>query len=432
MPENGDTGGEMYQRRLSATVEEAVGDTPVVLIHGARQTGKSTLLSGITAAAHDRHYVTLDDPAILDAARRDPAEFIRGLGDFAAIDEIQRAPELFLPMKASVDRDRRPGRFLLTGSADVLLLPQLADALVGRMEVVTLGPLSQGEIDGVDVRFIDHAFGAADPQTWPKPPATSRDDLIARVLRGGFPEVVERTGETARRRWFEAYITTLLYRDVRELANIDGLTAVPQLLRLVASRAGSQVVVAEISRSLGIPQATLTRYLALLRATFLVQPLAAWSANIGRRLVRNPKHFILDSGLAAHLSDVTRASIRQNATHLGPALETFVLAELRTQACWSEARPQFMFFRDHAGLEVDIVMEDRAGRVVGVEVKATASPNGQMFNGLEALRDGIGARFRRGILLHGGDQAIAFGDRLWALPVSMLWAGAASNVDSRA
>ncbi len=412
----------MFARNAASTIAESVADTPVLLLNGARQTGKSTLLASLTAADVDRRYVTLDDPSVLDAARSDPAEFIRGLGPFATIDEVQRAPEIFLAIKASVDRDRRPGRFLLTGSADVLLLPRLSDALVGRMEVVTLGPLSQGELAGVREGFIDRVFTPGMLAALPAESALARDDLIDRLLRGGFPEAVTRASDASRRRWFENYVTTLLYRDVREISNIDGLTVVPQLLRLIAGRAGSEVVVAEISRSLGVPYATMHRYVALLRTTFLVQPLPAWTANVGRRVAKNAKLFLLDSGLAAHLCDVTRATLSRNATALGGILETFVLTELQKQAGWSEARPRFFFFRDYAGAEVDIVMEDRGGRVIGIEVKATGSPNRRMFRGLEILRDGLGDRFQRGLLLHTGDQSIAFGDRLSAAPIGSLWA----------
>lgn len=409
----------MITRHLAAAVNEALGDTPVVLVNGPRQSGKSTLVQQVAAARDASAVVTLDDPATLDALRRDPVGFIGGLGPFAVIDEVQRAPEIFVVLKLEVDSNRRPGRFLLTGSADVFLLPDLSDSLAGRMEIVTLWPLSQGEIEGVREGFVDLLFAAV-----PLAPYRSdlgRDEVLRLALRGGFPEVLTRATDSARRRWFDAYITTLLYRDIRDLASIEGLTQLPRLLQVLATRASSQVNAADISRTMGIPNTTLRRYITLLTQTFTLQPLPAWSNSMDEQAVRSPRQSFSDSGLLAHLLGASTPSSRAGPDALGPVLETFVLNEVRKQSAWSAVQPRLSFFRTHGGLEVDIILQARDGRLAGIEVKAAASVGGSDFKGLEALRDALGDRFMAGVVCYTGSVGLPFGDRLWALPIDALW-----------
>lgn len=409
----------MMERRLTAPILEALADTPVVFIAGARQTGKSTLAQEIARSAHRARYVTLDDLGVLAAARRDPEGFLAGFDGPLVLDEVQRVPTLLLALKAEVDRRRSPGRFLLTGSANVLALPKVADTLVGRMEVCTLWPLSQGELAGVHEGFVDAVFSDLPPAA----PArmAARDDLVDRVLRGGFPEAVARATPSRRAAWFRSYLTTLVHRDVRDLAAITEITSIPQILALVAGRLASTANLADLSRAAALPQTTLKRYLALLEALFLVHRLPAWSTNVNTRQVKAPKLLLVDSGLAAHLLGADHSRLHADPTLLGGLLESFVAGEIARQAAWSRYLPKLFHFRTHTGREVDLVLEDTQGRLVGIEVKATASPTARDVAGLAALAQLAGDRFVRGVLLHTGTAAVPFASNIHALPISVLW-----------
>ena len=408
----------MYDRYQLPHLLEALEDTPVVLLNGARQTGKSTLARQISRTT-GATYFTFDDATTLSAASSDPGGFVGGLPRRVVLDEVQRAPELFVAIKAAVDRDRAPGRFLLTGSTNVLTLPRIADSLAGRIEIVTLWPLSQDELSGTRARFIDALF---DPELNQPSAAIGEHDLAERLLRGGYPEVVQRPRTARRRAWFEAYITTILQRDVQDLANIERLNELPRLLGLLAARSSTLLNYAALARDAGLPQSTLKRYLALLEATFLSYKLPAWSANLGKRLVRSPKLFLNDSGLTTHLVGVDAKRLATDRKLFGQLLEGFVVTELHKQRSWSEERPSLYHFRTHSGLEVDVVLETPDGRLVGVEVKAATTVGSKDFQGLKALREGFPRRFCRGVVLHFGEQAVPFGDGLWAVPLGSLWA----------
>ncbi len=408
----------MIRRNIEEDLYAALTDTPVVLLNGARQTGKSTLALKL-AKSIPAEYVTLDDAATLSAATFDPVGFIRNLSNTTIIDEVQKAPSLFPAIKVAVDRDRRPGRFLLTGSANVLLLPKLSESLTGRMEVVTLWPFSQGELLGCQEGFVENIFLEKVPSL---DKVSSEDvDLISKILTGGYPEIVQRKTPKRRNAWFASYISTLLQRDVRDLSNIEGLTDMPRLLTLLADRVGGVLNMSELSRSSGIPNTTLKRYLTLLEATYLLQPLPAWSRNLGKRLIKSPKIYLLDSGMAAYSTGQTRERLEQDPTFLGQLLETFVVNELRKQATWSDNPVSLFHFRTTTGKEVDIVLEDRQGRVVGIEVKASGVVQKRDFAGMEALAETCGKKFVRGIVLYRGDQVLPFGNRYLALPISALW-----------
>jgi predicted AAA+ superfamily ATPase len=410
----------LHGRFLKKSILAALGDTPVVLLHGARQCGKSTLARHIAATDHPAQYITLDDAAVLSAIKTDPAGFLAGLSGPVVLDEIQRAPELFVAIKAVVDRHRTPGRFLLTGSANVLVLPKLSDSLAGRMEVLTLWPFSEGELAGEQASFIDAAFAAASPTG-----GAAAEDILSRILRGGFPPAVERTDPERRRAWFGSYILTILERDVREIAQIDNLAALPRVLALIAGRVGSLVNFAEVARSLAIPQTTLKRYFTLLGATFLTRLIPAWSTNLGKRLIKTPKLFLNDTGMAASLLGLTADRLRQETVLRGSLLENFVAMELLKQAGWSATKTQLFHFRTASGQEVDFLLESEAGAITGIEVKASATVTGHDFNGLRALAEMTGTRFHRGIVLYTGSETAAFGGNLFALPVSALWKSAA-------
>jgi hypothetical protein len=409
----------MLRRGIEANLKAALGDTPVVLVHGARQTGKTTLVRRVAERSAAASYLTLDDAAVLAAAVADPVELIAASEGLVVIDEVQKAPGLLPAIKLAVDRDRRPGRFLLTGSAQVLMVPAVSESLAGRMEILTLWPFSQGEIAETPEGFVDAVFGDSSPRMEPEPPGGP--SLRRRVLRGGYPEVVERPAEDRRRAWFGAYITAILQRDVRDLANITGLTEMPRLLALLAARAGGLLNKAELSRESGIPYATLDRYLSLLEITFLLRLLPAWSGNLGKRLTRAPKVALCDTGLQAHLTGVSEERLGREPGLSGPLVEAFVAMELTKQASWSRTRAALFHFRTAAGREVDLVLEDAAGRVVAVEVKAAATFGRRDLAGLRALAEELGPRFHRGVLFYAGEAAVPVGDRSWALPVSALW-----------
>lgn len=407
----------MYLRHLQPLLEEALGDSPVVLLNGARQTGKSTLAQ-MLLTKRDAQYFTFDDASVLSAAATDPIGFLAGLPGAVVLDEVQRVPELFLALKAAVDRDRRPGRFLLTGSANVLLLPRLADSLAGRMEILELWPLSQAEIEGGSKNFIDVVFGDALPTLQQ---GALEPDLQERLLFGGYPEALGRSNQRRRTAWFEGYLTTILQRDIRDLANIEGLAELPRLLSLLAARSCTLLNYAELSRSSGIAQSTLKRYLSLLEASFLVRLLPAWSGNLSKRLIKSPKILLNDVGLAAHLLGLDKQRLTRDRNLLGQLLELFVGLELFKQTSWSEARPHLFHYRDVANREVDLVLERASGALVGIEVKAAQAIDARDFKGLRALAEETGERFHRGVVFYTGDQVVPFARNLHALPLTSLW-----------
>ena len=412
----------MIRRHLTEQLLQALGDTPAVLINGARQTGKSTLAQLPELEKQGRQYLTFDDPGVLAAAKQDPNGFIAGLTVPVTLDEVQHVPELFPAIKMAIDRKREPGRFLLTGSANVLLLPELSESLAGRMELLTLWPFSQGEINGVKEGFVDALFskqpGWASGKTKKN---LQRDELFEKVLAGGYPRAIARNTGARRKAWFQSYLTTILQRDVRDLTNIADVTAVPRLLSVVAARAGGLLNFADLSRTLALPQTTLKRYFALLEATFLVQLLRPWSSNLGQRVIQTPKVYLDDTGLLAHLLGLTVERLKMDGTLAGGVLENFVLMELRKQSAWSETQPEFYFWRTASGQEVDIVLEDSAGRLVGIEIKAGATLGGSDVKGLQAMASAAGKRWVRGVVLYTGNEVIPFAANLHGLPMSQLW-----------
>lgn len=335
------------------------------------------------------------------------------------IDEAQRAPELFLAIKAAVDADRRPGRFLLTGSAGVLAVPKVAESLAGRMELHTLWPFSQGEAGGLRETFVDRLFG--DSLDMPAVAPEAEDSLLERICVGGFPEVRSRTRRSRRRAWFDAYIDSMLQRDVRDLANIERLVDLPRLLSLLAFRAGQPVNFADLARTLAIPQSTLKRYVDLLKLIFLVVPLPAWYTNLTKRVAKAPKLMLGDTGLLTHLLDADPSRLKSDRALLGHVFENFVAMEVTKQLGWAERRCQLFHFRTETGAECDLVIEDRAGRLVGVEVKCATTVRRGDFRGIEKLAETAGDRFLRGVVLHPGTEVVPFGKRLHAVPVGQLW-----------
>lgn len=410
----------MYPRHISPLLVDALTDTPVVLLNGARQTGKSTLAQSL-AASHGYRYLTLDDRVVLAAAKGDPAGFVAGLGDQVILDEVQRAPEIFLPIKAEVDRDRKPGRFLLTGSANVLLLPRIADSLAGRMEVLSLWPLSGAEIAASpSFNRADWLFDGEIP-AWAIP-ACEREQLVMTLLGGGFPEAVGRSSPRRRAAWFESYLQAILQRDVRDLTHVEQLTEIPNLLQLLAGRSGGLLNFAEVSRTSRLSQTTLKRYFTLLETLFLVVRLPSWERNPGKRMVKAPKVFLPDSGLLAHLAGLTQDALAAGSGLPGGLIETYVLGELLKHLAFSEKGLTLSHYRTQTNIEVDFILENRLGKLTGIEVKASGSVEGKDFKGLRHLKETEPQSFQRGIVLYTGREVVAFDVDLFAVPLSMWWA----------
>lgn len=447
-------------------MEEALSDTPVVLLTGARQCGKTTLLKTTLvqgektragANSLNSTYLNLDDAVLLGAARSEPRAFLenalrqgntQGKGAHQEnsaqapliIDEVQRAPELFPALKMLVDEARGrgetvAGRFLLTGSANPLLVPRLSESLAGRMEILRLQPLAQCEIEAGDqgqntvrpasASFVDECF---DDGAWARRFHTGlslpceRDDILERIVRGGFPEILTRKTAARRRAWFDAYLTTLLERDVRDLSAVENLAALPRLLTLLSSRAANLLNLADVARGVGVPHSTLQRYLGLLEATFLVRLLPAWHRETSKRLLKAPKVLLGETALGAHLLKADAKRLADDAFLLGSLLENFGCTELLKLASWSETAPSAFHLRTAKDQEVDLVLEGAGGEVVGFEFKASTGVSSDDFKGLKVLRELSEPRWKRGVVLYGGTRAVPFGDRLWALPISTLWA----------
>lgn len=409
----------MIQRHVLDALRAALDDTPAVFLAGPRQAGKSTLAQSLCGGRSGRRYLTFDDAAVMAAARRDPSGFLSGLEEDVVLDEVQRVPELFLAIKAAIDRDRRPGRFLLTGSAGILVVPQAAEALAGRVEILNLWPFSQGEIEGTLESFIDASFSDRFPPVVGKP--VSRRALCEAIVRGGFPEVRGRASAERRDAWFRSYVSTLLSRDVRDLAAIEGLSEIPHLLRLLAERTGGLLNYADVSRSSALPQSTVKRYMTLLEGLFLIRRVSPWSGSRTVRLVKASKVYPVDSGLASHLVDADVETLMERPERLGPLLEAFVTGEIVKQIGWSHTRPGIHHFRTHAGREVDIVLEDRRGRCVAIEVKAAESIRPRDLKGIDAFASAAGRRFHRGVLLYAGREVVPFSANVHALPISAIW-----------
>lgn len=405
----------MYERLVEHRAEEALVDTSVVLIVGPRRAGKTTLVRKM--GEKGRTYITLDDQTTLDAARSDPSGFIRGL-DRAIIDEIQRAPDLLLAIKKTVDEDHRPGRFLLTGSANVLTLPRVADSLAGRMETLQMLPLSRAEITGKPTTFLERLFAG---KLEGDKGAIVGDDLVQLVMLGGFPEAINRDSERRRQDWARSYLTSILIRDLRDIADIEKLTELPKFVRLLAEHSGQLVNYSQFGSSINVSYKTGQRYVGLLEQVFLVQTLQPWYTNALKRIAKTPKLHFLDSGLLATARGLTFERVRANRDLFGPILESFVFSEVLKLMTASDLRLTPHHFRDQQMREVDIVLERDDGMIVGIEIKASATVKSSDFGGLRTLAEVCGDRFAFGAVLYDSTDVVPFGDRLAAAPISLLW-----------
>lgn len=411
------TADSLYPRFAAAALTEALADTPVVLIHGPRQCGKTTLAQEI-ASSTGAAYFSFDDAVALGAATADPVGFVADLPEPCVLDEVQRAPALFTAIKAAVDRGRRPGRFLLTGSANVLLVPTLADSLAGRMAILRLHPLSQSELAGAVPGFLDALFaGRFKARTYGR----LGKALAGRIAAGGYPAALRRATSRRRATWYRDYIETLVQRDVRDLARIASLDALPRLLALAAGQTARMLNVTDLAAPFQLSRPTIRDYVTLLERVFLLEQLAPWHSNRMSRLVKTPKLHLGDSGVACALLGLDAESLWQDRAVLGQLLETFVFQELRRHASWRDDDIRFHHFRDKDGAEVDLVLERGARELAGVEVKAAATVTAADFRGLRKLQGAAGNRFVAGVVLYDGEVSVGFGEGLFAVPIRALW-----------
>lgn len=407
----------LYPRFARPRLEEALADTPVALVHGPRQCGKTTLARMVGDAA-GYTYITFDDGAQLAAARSDPVGFVADLPDRVVLDEVQRVPEIFLALKATVDEHRTPGRFILTGSTNVLLVPKLADSLVGRMEILRLHPLAQCEIAGTHPHFLDILFaGGFKNHRYGR----LGGELAERIVAGGFPAALARTQQGRRRDWYRDYVQTLVQRDVHELARIRSLNVLPRLLQLAAGQTAHLLNVADMAGPFELSRPTIRDYVTLLERVFLLEQLPPWHNNRLSRLIKTPKLHMGDTGVAATLLGLDGAALAKDRTMLGQLLETFVYQELRRQASWHASSIAFHHFRANHDTEVDIVLERGIHELVGIEVKASATMTEADFRGLRKLQAATGERFVAGVVLYDGESSVGFGRGMFAVPIRALW-----------
>lgn len=409
-----------YPRLSAPRLHEALADSPVVLIHGPRQCGKTTLARAVCDPL-GYAYVTFDDDTVRHAATADPTGFIADLPDNTVLDEIQRVPSLLTAIKRSVDRNRSPGRFVLTGSTNILLLPSLSDSLAGRMEILRLHPLAQAELERSAPTFLDRLFG--DGFKVRRRPRLGRE-LAERVAAGGYPAALARPSGTRRARWYRDYVQTIVERDVRDLARVQGLDILPRLMEHAAAQTARLINVSELSAPFQVSRPTIRDYVTLLARVFLIEELPPWHRNRLSRLVKTPKLHVGDTGLAAALLGVDAADLWSDRTLLGQLLETFVLQELRRLSAAHDAALTFHHFRDKDAVEVDIVVERGTHAIAGVEVKAGATVTEADFRGLRKVQQAAGRAFRSGVVLYDGEMTASFGEGMFAVPLRTLWEGA--------
>lgn len=416
----------LYSRYAEVPLVEALADSPSVLIHGPRQSGKSTL-ARLVGGPRGYDYITFDDDVARTAAQSDPSGFVAGLSERVILDEVQRVPSLFTALKQEIDRRRAPGRFLMTGSSQLLLVPDLSDSLAGRIEIVHLHPLSQGEVYGGAPYFLDDLF-AGEFQT-----STSQrmdDDLAFRIAAGGYPAALARSTPRRRSNWYRNFIDTQLQRDVRDMARISSMAALPQLLLAAASQTARLYNLSDMASSFQLSRPTIGDYVVLLERLFLIDRLLPWHSSQLRRMIKTPKLHIGDTGLGCALLGAGPGNLARDRGLLGQFLESFVYQELRRQSVCQELPLDFFHYRDKDQVEVDIVIERGGREVAGVEVKAAATVTQSDFRGLQKLKRAAGDRFAAGVVLYDGEIGAGFGDGMFAVPIRALLEGRPAGCDS--
>ncbi|MEM1312427.1 MAG: ATP-binding protein [Patescibacteria group bacterium] len=420
---------EILKRSITQKLINSLEDTPVVIINGARQVGKSTLVKELIDQSILSEYITLDNLSVLGALRQSPKNFLSRLKHGTVINEIQKSPEVFPVIKEIIDQDRKPGRFLLTGSANIFMLPKISESLAGRMEVITLHPFTQGEILKTKEVFVDQIVeGSISTSSY-------KDDssrIIDQVLTGGFPELLSRKPER-RRSWVDNYTSALVQRDVFDISNVQDITALPRILLTLADQTGNLLNVSNMARTIGMKRVTLIRYLAILQTLFLTFELQPYShRNITKRLVKSPKVYLNDSGLASQLLRVDTEKLSnpvEYGIYFGKLLETYIVTQIKRQITWSKSNPSMYYLRsEDGGREVDIVLEYSGNKIFGIEIKATKSPNADDWKHLVWLKE-QNSHCIGGAVLYLGDQLLEVKEDIWMIPISCLWNGE-GNVNS--
>ena len=410
-----------FHRNLFSRVVSSLENSPVVLLVGPRQSGKTSLITKITQE-NEYDFISFDNITIQAAALEDPVGFLSARKKPVIIDEVQRVPEIFLPIKVDVDQNRSlNGRYGLTGSVNPLLVPKLGDSLAGRMLLLQLWPLSQGELEGTQETFLNRVFD--EDFGYSRMVSFSKKDLLHRVCLGGFPGMHAAKSEAHRRDWCNSYLSLVTQKDVRELAQIEGFTALPKLLQVIATRVGSTINYSDVANTTDIPLTSLRRYMQLLHSLFLVHSIPAWSRNLGKRLSKANKAYFIDTGVLLHTLDFNEERLEQTPSLLGGIAENFVVNELCKQASWNASKNIKIFYcrmSDNRS-EVDIVLEDERGRVVGIEVKTSETVRSDDCKHLKQLQQLVGSDFVRGIVLYAGNEKLPFGSGMWAVPISDLW-----------
>lgn len=406
-----------YQRFLLDKISQGRKRSPVVLLVGARQSGKSFLVKS-AAKEEGIRYTTFDNLPTLASAKSDPVGFIRNLEKPAILDEVQRVPELFLPMKEDIDQNRVAGRYTLTGSANPLVVPNLADSLAGRMLLYELYPLSQGEILGQKEGFLQQAFSET-PSF--KAAYFNKTELVEKVNRGGYPELQSLKNHAERSEWADSYLSLILQKDIRDLAQIEGINQLPNLLLALAAQVGSLLDYGNLAKDSGIAMTTLRRYFQLLHSLFIIHTLPSWSKNLKKRMVKSPKVFFVDTVILLQLLNLNEQRLLESPKILGKASENFVLLELLKQTTWHTEKINLFQFHTDAHQEVDILLEHESGKIIGIEIKTSETVGIEDFKHFRVMRETIGESFLRGIVLYAGHQILSFGPDLLALPISSLW-----------
>ena len=406
----------LWSRFVTNRVQDALLDTPVILIHGPRQCGKTTLAQH---AAPQHAYVTFDDQAVLEAARFDPVGFVKRLPEYVILDEVQHVPELFRALKMSVDQNRKPGRFVLTGSANVLLLPSLSDSLAGRMEIINLLPLARAETREFQAPTLLELL-ISDRLGDLKETTETNDSLPKQIVEGGFPEPLSRDSFSRKRRWHESYIQTLVQRDIQQISNIQKLDRVPMLLTALANQSAQLLNISSLSRNLGIDRITLNQYLALLKQIFLVDILPPWFSNRTKRLVKTPKVHLVDTGLSSYLLGVDANALEADRNLLGHLAENYVYTELKKHATGLETGIKFYHYRDQSKKEIDLIIETYSGNLLAIEIKTASTVGASDFKILREFKDVYSDKFTVGIVMYEGEHILPFGEGMYAIPFNCL------------
>ena len=408
----------LVTRNVRPLLLEALAESRATALLGARQVGKSTLVRDLAANEYPARFFNLDDELTANAARSDPIGFVADITGPAVIDEIQRVPGLLLAIKRRLDENQARGQFLLTGSANILTLPTVADALPGRVEYVNLWPFSQGELQGRRETFADGLFEGRFARISAAP--VGRAAVAELLARGGYPEAQERTAR-GRSRFFSSYIASIVGRDLEDVGNVRNVENIERLLRVIATRSASLTSFHGMAGELGVDKNTVAAHTKILEDLFLVRQLRPWHVNLGSRQIKTAKAYLVDCGLLAHLIGTNKRRIAEDSGLAGAILESFVAMELSRQSDWAQEPVSLFHYRDKAQREVDVVLERNSGEIAGVEVKAAATVSSADFAGLRYLREKLGAHFKAGVVLHTGAETLPFGDRLAAVPLSGLW-----------